>query len=235
MMIFLNKWMSNIVSCYVGLKELQCLSHYFRVFLKGKAVVNHELKTWKCTVHHKQEDSEQKRLLSRQFAINLKNIRPTFSKINQMQSISRLSICVHMLLFPIAVFLLCYSTDLSGYCNVSFYFLGILGVLKLHNFAWHSPFKMKLKKLRFKTPMSWIVTFKVAFLLSWSSMKLCLIFNLAALWTVMWTVICLMKISYASAVNRVCAGHENPGKSWNLRFIFQAWKLKSLNLIITKW
>ena len=31
-----------------------------------------------------------------------------------------------MLLFPFAVFVLCCSTVISGYCNVSFYVLGIL-------------------------------------------------------------------------------------------------------------
>ena len=41
-----------------------------------------------------------------------------------------------MLFFPIAVFLLCCSTILSGYCNSSFYFLNLLGVMELHNFAW---------------------------------------------------------------------------------------------------
>ena len=31
---------------------------------------------------------------------------------------------------------------LSGYCcNVPLYFLGILGVMKLNDFAWHSPFE----------------------------------------------------------------------------------------------
>ena len=41
-----------------------------------------------------------------------------------------------MLLFPLAVFLLCCSKVLSGYCNVSFYFLGSfrLGVM------WQSQF-----------------------------------------------------------------------------------------------
>ena len=34
-------------------------------------------------------------------------------------------LCPSILLFPFAVFLLCSSTVLSGYCNVSFYFLGI--------------------------------------------------------------------------------------------------------------
>ena len=45
--------------------------------------------------------------------------------------------------------LLCFfyvcSTDLSGYCNVSFYFLGILSVMKLHQFAGHNPFNLKYK------------------------------------------------------------------------------------------
>ena len=40
-----------------------------------------------------------------------------------------------ILLFPFAVFRLCCSTVLSGYCNVSFYFLGISGLMKLHYFA----------------------------------------------------------------------------------------------------
>ena len=44
-------------------------------------------------------------------------------------------LCPSMLLFPFAVFLLCCSTVLSGYCNVSFYFLGIFGLVKLHHFA----------------------------------------------------------------------------------------------------
>ena len=35
--------------------------------------------------------------------------------------------CPFMFLFPFAVFLSRCSTVLSGYCNVSFYFLGILG------------------------------------------------------------------------------------------------------------
>ena len=36
-------------------------------------------------------------------------------------------LCPFMLLLPSAVFMLCCSTVLSGYCNVSFYFLGNLG------------------------------------------------------------------------------------------------------------
>ena len=40
-----------------------------------------------------------------------------------------------MLLFPFAVLRLCWSTVLSGYCNVLFYFLGILGVMEVHHFA----------------------------------------------------------------------------------------------------
>ena len=50
-------------------------------------------------------------------------------------------LCPSMFLFSFAVFLLCCSTVLSGYCYVSFYFLGILGVMKLlwRHFAWHSP------------------------------------------------------------------------------------------------
>ena len=51
--------------------------------------------TEKLSLQHKQDDSEQKRPLSRRFAINLKNVGLTFFKITQMQSISILSICVH--------------------------------------------------------------------------------------------------------------------------------------------
>ena len=58
-----------------------------------------------------------------------------FSGLTQMQSVSILSddLCPSMLLFPFVIFLLCFPTVLSGYCNVSFYFLGILGVMKLHH------------------------------------------------------------------------------------------------------
>ena len=57
-----------------------------------------------------------------------------------------------MLLFPFAVFLFCCSTVLSGHCNVSFSFLGILGVMKLHHFALHSTFKNPLEPLQAKSP-----------------------------------------------------------------------------------
>ena len=42
-------------------------------------------------LHHKQDDSVQKRPLSGRFAINLKNVGPTFFKVTQMQSVSILS------------------------------------------------------------------------------------------------------------------------------------------------
>ena len=74
----------------------------------------------KLLLHHKEDDSEQKRASSRRFAIDLENAGPFLFKITQM------------LLFPFAVFLICWSTVLSAYCNVSFYFLGILRVMKYH-------------------------------------------------------------------------------------------------------
>ena len=37
----------------------------------------------KLSLHQKQDDSEQKRTLSRRYAINLKNARPTFFKITR--------------------------------------------------------------------------------------------------------------------------------------------------------
>ena len=39
------------------------------------------------------------------------------------------------------LFLLCCS---NAYCNVSFYFLGILGVMKSYNFAWQRSLKLVL-------------------------------------------------------------------------------------------
>ena len=42
----------------------------------------------KLLLHHKQNDSEKKTPLSRRFAINVKNVGPTFFKITQMQSVS---------------------------------------------------------------------------------------------------------------------------------------------------
>ena len=71
----------------------------------GETSVNHDFKTrkWLCGIlllitlwlQHKQDDSEKKRLLSRQFAINLKNRGLTFFKITQMQFVSILSISAH--------------------------------------------------------------------------------------------------------------------------------------------
>ena len=100
----------------------------------------------KLSLDHTHDDSEQKRPLSRRFAGNLKNARPIFFKIIQMQFVSMLSIFVHpcVSVFPFGIFLSCCSTVLhvSGYCNVSFYFLGILGVMKLHHSEAHGMFKV---------------------------------------------------------------------------------------------
>ena len=62
-----------------------------------------------------------------------------------MQSVSILSndLCPSMLLFPFAAFLLCFPAVLSGYCIVLFYFLGILGVMKLHHSEVHGMFKLR--------------------------------------------------------------------------------------------
>ena len=67
---------------------------------------------------------------------NLEKVRPTF--FQDFQNAIRFSLvhfCPSILLFPFAVFLLFCSTVLRGYRNVSFYLLGILGVMKLHHFA----------------------------------------------------------------------------------------------------
>ena len=61
---------------------------------------------------------------------------PFLFKITQMQSVSILSICVH----PCFSFLL---LALNGYCNVLFYFLGILCVMKLHHSKAHGIFKLR--------------------------------------------------------------------------------------------
>ena len=99
----------------------------------------------KLSLHHKQDDSEKKRPSSRRFPVNLKNIGSTFFMIIQIQSVSVLSdLCPSMLFFPFAVFFWCSST--AGYCNVSFYVLGFLGVTKLCHFAWHSLFKFYGKR-----------------------------------------------------------------------------------------
>ena len=59
-------------------------------------------------------------------------------KCNQFQSCPFVSIRAS---FSSRLFVLHCSTVLSGYCNVPFYFLSILGVMELHHFMWHSPFK----------------------------------------------------------------------------------------------
>ena len=51
-------------------------------------------------------------------------------------------LCPSMLLFPFAVFLLSSSTVLSSYCNVSFYFLDILGVMNVHHSEADGMFKL---------------------------------------------------------------------------------------------
>ena len=49
-----------------------------------------------------------------------------------------------LLLVPFAVFLLCFLTGSSCYCNVSFYFFGHFGChVKLHHSKAHSMFKLR--------------------------------------------------------------------------------------------
>lgn len=57
------------------------------------------------SLHHKQDDFDQKRPLPSRFALNLKNAGLIFFKITEMQSVSVLSICLH----PCFSFLLFYS------------------------------------------------------------------------------------------------------------------------------
>ena len=64
-----------------------------------------------------------------------------------MQSVSILSddFCSSTLLFSFNLlhFFLCFSTVLSGYCIVSFYFLDILGVIKLRHSEVYGTFKLR--------------------------------------------------------------------------------------------
>ena len=60
------------------------------------------------------------------------HLKLSLPKWNRFQSSPFVSIHASL---SFAVFLLCCSVVLSGYYNVSFYFLSILGVTKLHHFA----------------------------------------------------------------------------------------------------
>ena len=85
----------------------------------------------------------QKRPLSRRFAINLKNVGPIFFQDYPNAILFNLvRLCPSILLFPFAILFLCRLTVLNINCNVSFYFLGILDVMKLHHFSCHHPFKL---------------------------------------------------------------------------------------------
>ena len=111
-------------------------------------------------LHHQKYDSEQKRPLSKQFAINLKNVGAIFSRLpicNPFQSYPFGSIyaslsfcCISLMLF----------NGFSGYCNVSFYFLNILGVMKLHNFA---PLRLGRQKLAVLRSLFSVLTKRTAF------------------------------------------------------------------------
>ena len=77
---------------------------------------------------------KKKRPLFRRFAVNLKNVGPTVVRFISLHFVS-----IHAS-FSFCCILSCYSTVLSGHCNVSFYFLDNLGVMELHHSARHSPF-----------------------------------------------------------------------------------------------
>ena len=72
-----------------------------------------------------QNDSEKKQPLSWPIAINLKNVRTSFPDYPNAIHFILVHLCASMLLF---LFFLCCPN--GNYCNVSFYFLGILGVMK---------------------------------------------------------------------------------------------------------
>ena len=91
--------------------------------------------TDKSLVYHIHDDSEGKKKLEKRWGDFFQDYRNAI-RFNLVH------LCPSMLLFYFAVIFLCCSTVLSGYCNVQFYFLGILAVMTLHHFAWHSPFKL---------------------------------------------------------------------------------------------
>ena len=70
---------------------------------------------------------------------NLEKLRADLSQdylnVMHLSMLRPSSFMSSVLLFPFAVFLLCCSTVLSGYCNVSFSFLGILRIMELYHFA----------------------------------------------------------------------------------------------------
>ena len=71
-------------------------------------------------LHHEQDDFEQYDLSP----ANLPGLPNSIS-----------CVCPHPSLSFLLLYFLCCLKVLSGYCNVSVYFLGILGVTKLQNFA----------------------------------------------------------------------------------------------------
>ena len=76
-------------------------------------------------------NSEKKTTFNLVICHNFERRRAYFSQdYPNVIRVNLVHLCPFILLFPFAVFLLRCSTVLSGYCNVSFYVLGILGKKK---------------------------------------------------------------------------------------------------------
>ena len=72
----------------------------------------------KLSLHHKQDDSEKKTTFIQVICHKLEKRRADLFQDYP----NAIHFCPSMLLFPFAVLLLCCSTVLGGYCNVSSYF-----------------------------------------------------------------------------------------------------------------
>ena len=133
------------------------MSHYLRVSRGKLSLVNHKFKKSKMVIWNSFTDKIIVISQTRWFWAKTTFIQAICHKLEKCWADSYqdypnaihfnlVHLCPFMLLFCFAVLLLCCSTVLNGYCNVSFYFLGIFGVMKLHHFAWRSPFKIYRKQ-----------------------------------------------------------------------------------------
>ena len=117
------------------------MSRYFRIFWRNLSLIT-RLKfenvkvefplLIKLSLHHEQDDCQQKQAICNKLERRLTDF---FQDYPNSIRFNLVHLCPAMLLFPFAVFLSRCSTVLSGFCNVSFHVLVILGFVKLHYFA----------------------------------------------------------------------------------------------------
>ena len=87
-----------------------------------------------------------------QVICQLENVGPPFFKITCATLFQFCPfVSIRASLSYCCIYYLCCSTVLSGYCTVLFYF-GILSAMKLHDFAWHIPFKSSGLSYGTRTP-----------------------------------------------------------------------------------